>query len=77
MLNSNEAISNLKLMIEYQIKEKIVETIVSEEMALLETQIRQRVKELLKPFTVDQLSVVRDVMRMSDDYNVTVRWPED
>ena len=64
-------------MIEYQIKEKIVETIVSEEMALLETQIRQRVKELLKPFTVDQLSVVRDVMRMSDDYNVTVRWPED
>lgn len=77
MLDSNEAISNLKQIIEYQIKEKIVETIVSEEMALLEAQIRQRVKELLKPFTIDQLGAVRDVMRMSDDFNVTVRWPED
>lgn len=75
--SSNDAISNMKKMIEYQLKEKISEQIISEEMALLETQIRQRVKDLLKPFTIDQLNVFRDVLRISDNYNVTIHWPED
>ena len=74
--SSNDAISNMKKMIEYQLKEKIAEQIISEEMALLETQIRQRVKDLLKPFTIDQLNVFRDVLRISDNYDVTIHWPE-